>query len=109
MQAIKQALGRRYHRLVRDAPIYLILQVILCLLSCASYIGYIMNKEKTHINIVIIGHVDSGKSTTAGHFIYKSGGVDRKTIEKYEKEAQKVGSLSCIVPLYGNTNCFKLW
>jgi translation elongation factor EF-1alpha len=25
-----------------------------------------LKKEKTHINIVIIGHVDSGKSTTSG-------------------------------------------
>uniref|UniRef100_A0A452QYL9 Elongation factor 1-alpha n=1 Tax=Ursus americanus TaxID=9643 RepID=A0A452QYL9_URSAM len=34
-----------------------------------------MGKEKTHINIVVIGHVDSGKSTTTGHLIYKCGGV----------------------------------
>jgi Translation elongation factor EF-1alpha (GTPase) len=33
-----------------------------------------MGKEKTHINIVVIGHVDSGKSTTTGHLIYKCGG-----------------------------------
>ncbi|KAL4822114.1 hypothetical protein H8958_010556, partial [Nasalis larvatus] len=32
-----------------------------------------MGKEKTHINIVVIGHVDSGKSTTTGHLIYKCG------------------------------------
>jgi len=25
--------------------------------------------EKTHVNIVVIGHVDSGKSTTTGHLI----------------------------------------
>jgi GTPase len=24
------------------------------------------SKEKTHINVVVIGHVDSGKSTTTG-------------------------------------------
>ena len=30
-----------------------------------------MGKEKTHINIVVIGHVDSGKSTTTGHLIYQ--------------------------------------
>ena len=32
-----------------------------------------MGKEKAHINIVVIGHVDSGKSTTTGHLIYKVG------------------------------------
>lgn len=41
-----------------------------------------MGKEKTHINIVVIGHVDSGKSTTTGHMIYKCGGIDKRTIEK---------------------------
>lgn len=49
-----------------------------------------MGKEKVHINIVVIGHVDSGKSTTTGHLIYKCGGIDKRTIEKFEKEAQEV-------------------
>lgn len=49
-----------------------------------------MGKEKIHINIVVIGHVDSGKSTTTGHLIYKCGGIDKRTIEKFEKEAQEV-------------------
>lgn len=51
-----------------------------------------MGKEKTHINIVVIGHVDSGKSTTTGHLIYKCGGIDKRTIEKFEKEAQEVSN-----------------
>ena len=50
-----------------------------------------MGKEKKHVNIVVIGHVDSGKSTTTGHLIYKCGGIDPRTIEKYEKEAQEMG------------------
>jgi len=50
-----------------------------------------MPKEKTHINIVVIGHVDSGKSTTTGHLIYQCGGIDKRTIEKFEKEAQEMG------------------
>ena len=51
-----------------------------------------MPKEKIHINIVVIGHVDSGKSTTTGHLIYKCGGIDKRTIEKFEKEAQEVSN-----------------
>merc|ERR1711881_503503 len=47
--------------------------------------------DKTHINIVVIGHVDSGKSTTTGHLIYKSGGIDKRVIEKFEKEAAEKG------------------
>ncbi|XP_027431323.1 elongation factor 1-alpha-like [Zalophus californianus] len=50
-----------------------------------------MGKEKTHINIVVIGHVDSGKSTTTGHLIYKCGGIDKRTIDRFEKEASEVG------------------
>lgn len=53
-----------------------------------------MPKEKTHINIVVIGHVDAGKSTTTGHLIYKCGGIDKRTIEKYEKEAADLGKSS---------------
>jgi len=50
-----------------------------------------MGKEKVHINAVVIGHVDAGKSTTTGHLIYKCGGIDKRTIEKFEKEAQDMG------------------
>jgi len=48
-------------------------------------------KRKIHINIVVIGHVDSGKSTSTGHMIYKCGGIDKRTIERFEKEAQEMG------------------
>ncbi|RXK39774.1 elongation factor 1-alpha [Tremella mesenterica] len=50
-----------------------------------------MGKEKLHVNVVVIGHVDSGKSTTTGHLIYKCGGIDKRTIEKFEKEAAELG------------------
>ena len=36
--------------------------------------------SQTHLNIVVIGHVDSGKSTTTGHLIYKLGGIDKRVI-----------------------------
>jgi elongation factor 1-alpha len=50
-----------------------------------------MGKDKLHVNLVVIGHVDSGKSTTTGHLIYKCGGIDKRTIEKFEKEAKDIG------------------
>ncbi|XP_078483842.1 elongation factor 1-alpha [Ciona intestinalis] len=50
-----------------------------------------MKQKKFHINIVVIGHVDSGKSTTTGHLIYKCGGIDKRAIEKFEKEAAEMG------------------
>ena len=53
-----------------------------------------MGKEKKHVNIVVIGHVDAGKSTTTGHLIYKCGGIDKRVIEKFEKEASEMGKSS---------------
>jgi len=50
-----------------------------------------MGKEKLHINLVVIGHVDSGKSTTTGHLIYKCGGIDQRTLDKFEKDAEIAG------------------
>ena len=50
-----------------------------------------MGKEKQHVSLVVIGHVDSGKSTSTGHLIYKCGGIDKRTIEKFEKEANEMG------------------
>jgi elongation factor 1-alpha len=50
-----------------------------------------MGKVKTHVNLVVVGHVDSGKSTTTGHLIFKCGGIDKRTIEKFEKEAAEMG------------------
>jgi elongation factor 1-alpha len=43
---------------------------------------------------VVIGHVDSGKSTTTGHLIYKLGGIDKRVIEKFEKEAAEMNKRS---------------
>jgi elongation factor 1-alpha len=53
-----------------------------------------MGKVKLHVNLVVIGHVDSGKSTSTGHLIYKCGGIDERTIEKFEKEAKQLGKES---------------
>ncbi|CAF3658794.1 unnamed protein product [Rotaria sp. Silwood1] len=50
-----------------------------------------MDKEKRHINIVILGHVDSGKSTCIGHLMCKCGGIDNRIVERYEKEAAEIG------------------
>ena len=53
-----------------------------------------MPKEKAHVNLVVIGHVDAGKSTSTGHLIYKCGGIDKRTIEKFEKESSEAGKSS---------------
>jgi len=48
-------------------------------------------KDKLHVNLVVIGHVDAGKSTSTGHLIYKCGGIDERTIAKFEKESSESG------------------
>ena len=53
-----------------------------------------MGKEKVHMSLVVVGHVDAGKSTATGHLIYKCGGIDKRTIEKFEKEAAEMGKSS---------------
>jgi elongation factor 1-alpha len=47
--------------------------------------------EKPHLNLVIMGHVDHGKSTTTGHMLYLAGAVDDRTVKAYEEEARKMG------------------
>jgi len=47
--------------------------------------------EKPHLNLVIMGHVDHGKSTTTGHMLYLAGAVDERTMKAYEEEAKKLG------------------
>jgi elongation factor 1-alpha len=48
-------------------------------------------KEKQHVSIVVIGHVDSGKSTTTGHMLCECGGIDKRTVDKFKKEAEEMG------------------
>jgi peptide chain release factor subunit 3 len=45
--------------------------------------------SRSHMNIVFIGHVDHGKSTLGGQILVLMGGVDERTIEKYQKEAKE--------------------
>jgi len=47
--------------------------------------------EKPHLNLVIIGHVDHGKSTTMGHLLYLTGVIDDRIIRTYEEEAKRLG------------------
>ncbi|KAL9262440.1 Eukaryotic peptide chain release factor GTP-binding subunit ERF3A-like protein, partial [Drosera capensis] len=51
--------------------------------------------KKRHLNVVFIGHVDAGKSTTGGQILFLSGQVDERTIQKYEKEAKDKSRESC--------------
>lgn len=70
--------------------------------------------EKPHIHLVVIGHVDAGKSTllgrpfwfffiqmisltiflNAGHTLFDLGVVSQKSMHKHEQESKKVGKQS---------------
>lgn len=47
--------------------------------------------QKPHLNLVIMGHVDHGKSTTTGHMLYLAGAIEERTIKAFEEEAEKLG------------------
>jgi hypothetical protein len=47
--------------------------------------------RKTHLLTLFIGHVDAGKSTMGGNILYLCGMVDKRTLEKYEREAKEAG------------------
>ncbi|MCI0504113.1 translation elongation factor EF-1 subunit alpha [Candidatus Micrarchaeota archaeon] len=47
--------------------------------------------KKEHLNLVFIGHVDSGKSTTVGRILYETGAISEQTLNKLKDEAAKVG------------------
>ncbi|KAJ3874118.1 P-loop containing nucleoside triphosphate hydrolase protein [Lentinula edodes] len=55
----------------------------------------LFGNAKEHLIIVFIGHVDAGKSTLGGNLLFITGAVDKRTMEKYEKEARKVGRETC--------------
>lgn len=50
-----------------------------------------MAANKVHINLVFIGHVDHGKSTTVGRLLYDSGAVDEVTMRKLKEKAAELG------------------
>jgi elongation factor 1-alpha len=50
-----------------------------------------MARGKPHINLVIIGHVDHGKSTTVGRILYNSGKLSEKELADLKKLAAELG------------------
>jgi len=48
--------------------------------------------EKPHLNIVVVGHVDHGKSTCMGHLLFLKGVVDERTLREYAEASQKFGA-----------------
>jgi elongation factor 1 alpha-like protein len=49
---------------------------------------------KPLLHMVVIGHVDAGKSTLMGHLLFALGQVNQRTMHKYEQESKKIGKQS---------------
>ncbi|MFN3910320.1 MAG: translation elongation factor EF-1 subunit alpha [Candidatus Anstonellaceae archaeon] len=47
--------------------------------------------KKEHLNLIFIGHVDHGKSTTVGRILYETGALTEQQLRKLKEEAEKVG------------------
>jgi len=50
--------------------------------------------QKPHLNLIVIGHIDHGKSTLVGRILMDRGFLDEKTIKEAEEAAKKLGKES---------------
>src|SRR5689334_20172156 len=50
-----------------------------------------MAKGKPHINVVFVGHVDHGKSTTVGRLLFDAGVVSEQDMKKLQDKAKELG------------------
>jgi len=55
---------------------------------------------KKHLGLVIVGHVDAGKSTTTGHLLFELGGLDERTLTKLKQEADACGKSSFLFAFF---------
>ena len=62
-----------------------------------------MSSDKQHISVSVVGHVDSGKSTTTGRLIYELGGISERDMEKLKQRAHELGKDSFAFAFYMDT------
>lgn len=54
----------------------------------------LMKGTRARLNLVVVGHVDAGKSTLVGHLLYKLGQINNKQMHRYEVDSQRSGKSS---------------
>lgn len=59
---------------------------------------------KDHLGVVVCGHVDAGKSTTTGRLLFELGGLDQRTLDKLQSEADAQGKSSFAFAYYLDNN-----
>merc|ERR1719235_1059904 len=62
-----------------------------------------MAEGKTHLSLVVCGHVDAGKSTTTGRLLFELGGIPEREMQKLKEEAEKIGKGSFAFAFYMDT------
>jgi peptide chain release factor subunit 3 len=65
---------------------------------------WVPGDPREHVNLVFIGHVDAGKSTLSGNILYLTENVDKRTIERYEREAKELNRESWFLAFIMDTN-----
>ena len=59
-----------------------------------------MAEGKPHLGLVIVGHVDAGKSTTTGRLLFELGGMSDRDLAKLKKEAAELGKESFLFAFF---------
>ena len=59
-----------------------------------------MSDGKPHLGLVIVGHVDAGKSTTTGRLLFELGGMSDRDLAKLKKEAAELGKESFLFAFF---------
>lgn len=72
--------------------------------EAAPVVEAVEGDPREHFNLVFIGHVDAGKSTLSGNILYLTDNVDKRTIEKYEREAKDLNRESWFLAFIMDTN-----
>merc|ERR1711898_65996 len=63
----------------------------------------VMAEGKTHLSLVVCGHVDAGKSTTTGHLLFELGGISEREMQKLKEKAEELGKGSFAFAFYMDT------
>jgi len=50
--------------------------------------------SKEQLHLVVVGHVDAGKSTLLGRLLWDLGQVPQRLVHKYQQESKKIGKQS---------------
>jgi elongation factor 1-alpha len=64
----------------------------------------VANEEKPHLSLCTVGHVDSGKSSSVGRLVFDLGGISEREMEKYQKEADRLGKSSFAFAFFMDTS-----